>query len=576
MRLRALNAFRMADKFGVRLGLILTLALMPVGILALLRSAGIDSEIRSHTEAALVGETLHAATPVFDQLAQAKGLVEGLAFATGLKGEAVCARLLPGVSQSVWAVSVAAIYDADGGLVCGSHGAPEQISPRDRVQTVIVDGNEVALITSPIFAAAPEKTLADLSTRLDLAQLPDRRALVAVALRGEDAGLQAPDATDGTALILLDDEGSVLSSNIVMSEVAGILPQGHDLRALNTQQQGSFIAPSVAGPKRIYSLNSLIPGRIFALGSWPDQRNAIEMINARSPLIVPAATLAACLIAAWIAAEFMVTRHMRRLRRAISAFSQGDRRIAGLDLTYAPREIRQTAEAFGQMTETILKDEAELEDAVRQREALLRELHHRVKNNLQLMASIMNLQIRRTRSDEARKIMLRLQDRMLSLATVHNGLFHTASLTELRADHLFAGIVDQIVVANAGLGLSPEIEVELAPLTMSPEQIVPLALLLTEALGRAMRSCASTFNAPVVRIRVALEHAHADLVRMSVGHEVIDETAEAREAEDIALSNQLMQAFAFQIAGTLRRERREGYEIQSVSFQLTPASPGYA
>jgi two-component sensor histidine kinase len=574
MRLRALNAFRMADKFGFRLGLILTLALAPVGILALLRSAGIDNEIRSRTEVALVSETLHAATPVFDQLAQAKGLVEGLAVATGLRGEEVCARLLPGVEQSVRAVSNAAIYDADGRLVCGSPGSPELILPNELVQTVLIDGKEAALITVPIFKGLAGRNVAD-TARRDSAPHPDRRAVVAVALNTDDPALLPSRAIAGTALILLDTDGHILSSNIALSEIDAILPQGRDLRALGTQREGSFIAPSVAGAKRIYSLNSLIPGRVLALGSWPDKRNRIEMINAHSPLIVPAATWAACLVAAWIAAEFMVTRHMRRLRGAISAFSQGDRRIDGLDLTYAPREIRQAAEAFGQMTETILKDEAELEDAVRQREALLRELHHRVKNNLQLMASIMNLQIRRTRSDEARKIMLRLQDRMLSLATVHNGLFHTASLTELRADHLFAGIVDQIIVANAGLGLSPEIEVELAPLTMSPEQIVPLALLLTEALGRAMRSCASTFNAPVVRIRVILERERDDQVRMSVCNEILDEIAETLEAEDIALSNQLMQAFAFQLAGTLRRERREAYEIQSISFQLATAASGY-
>ncbi len=54
------------------------------------------------------------------------------------------------------------------------------------------------------------------------------------------------------------------------------------------------------------------------------------------------------------------------------------------------------------MTETILHDEAEMEDVVHQKEVLLREVHHRVKNNLQLIASIMNMQMRRATSPEVR------------------------------------------------------------------------------------------------------------------------------------------------------------------------------
>lgn len=553
MRWSALSAFGFADKFGFRLGLILVLALAPVGILALVRSASIEGEIRARTEAALAGQTLRAAAPVLDQLSQAKGLASGLAGTVAGQNASSCTALMQALVGGDSGIAVAALYDAAGTFRCGSIGSPERVSPRSPIQTALVEGAETPLI---IANAGPEA------------------GLVAVAMHQLPRPGNENDAA--MALILFDADGNVLSSNLLGAEVANSLPQGRDLVALSEQPPGMFVAETPGGPRRIYSLNELIADRVFALGSWPDQRNPVETVNAMSPLIIPAATLAACLIAAWMAAEMMVTRHMRRFRRAITAFSRGDRKIDRLEMPHAPGEIRQAAEAFGQMTDTILQDEAELEDAVRQREALLREVHHRVKNNLQLMASILNLQIRRTRSDEAKKIMRRLQDRMLSLATVHNSLFHTASLTEVQADRLFAGIVDQVIVANTSLGLSTEIETDFGPLLMSPEQIVPLALLLTEALGRAIRDASAQAQDRTARIRVSLRRTEGDTVILTISHAIPADgqptEPEMRENDDIVLGNQLIHAFALQLAGTYRQDREAGQEVQSVRFQLAPAA----
>ena len=564
MRVRDLSLLGLADRFSFRLGLILTLALAPVGILAVVRSVGIESEVRARTEAALAGQTLRAAAPVLDQLSRAKGLAAGVASAVasvladtpGGIDDGTCTDLMRAVADDDQGISIAALYDPQGRLTCGLPGSPDQVWPQNAVQSALVDGAEVPLVVMP---AGPAKGPV--------------AGLVAVALRRADTVLPPPDSSAPLALVLFDGYGNILSSNVTNTEIWQTLPREPTLADFVQTPPRMFDALSNDGAHRIYSLNPLIPDRVYALGSWPDQRSPVEVVNAMSPLIIPAATWAICLFAAWLAAELMVTRHMRRLRRAITAFSKGNRKIDPLDMRQAPGEIRQAAEAFAQMTDTIIRDEAELEDALRQREALLREVHHRVKNNLQLMASILNLQIRRTRSDEAKKIMRRLQDRMLSLATVHNSLFHTASMTEVQADRLFAGIVDQVIVANASLGQPPEIEAEFAPLLMSPEQIVPLALLLTEALGRAIRN--GSLNAPdqIARIRVSLSHHQDGLVLLSVSHRLGD--PEIREAEDTALGSQLIHAFALQLGGSFRQERQDGQEVQSVSFHptLQGASP---
>ena len=83
---------------------------------------------------------------------------------------------------------------------------------------------------------------------------------------------------------------------------------------------------------------------------------------------------------------------------------------------------------FLSMAEGILQDEAELEDALREKSLLIREVHHRVKNNLQLIASIMNMQIRRSRNSETTSVVRRLQDRVLGLARVHRQMYEAQTL----------------------------------------------------------------------------------------------------------------------------------------------------
>jgi two-component system, sensor histidine kinase PdtaS len=133
-------------------------------------------------------------------------------------------------------------------------------------------------------------------------------------------------------------------------------------------------------------------------------------------------------------------------------FAQGHRAPTDLDMSLAPGEIRDATEAFVRLTETIRRDDADLEYALHQKEGLLREVHHRVKNNLQLIASIISMQMRETGSGKARRLMRAVQDRVISLATVHKDLYLTSDMIGLRADDLLPEIVQQVITHAAGSG----------------------------------------------------------------------------------------------------------------------------
>ena len=85
----------------------------------------------------------------------------------------------------------------------------------------------------------------------------------------------------------------------------------------------------------------------------------------------------------------------------------------------APAEIRKLGETFSRMADLISARESELRESLAQKEVLVREIHHRVKNNLQLVMSLLNLHARRIRDPRAELAFAEARSRINALATLH-------------------------------------------------------------------------------------------------------------------------------------------------------------
>ncbi len=242
------------------------------------------------------------------------------------------------------------------------------------------------------------------------------------------------------------------------------------------------------------------------------------------------------------------------------------------NLRGAPSELHEVSDAFDRMTESVIHDEADLEDMIHQKEVLLREVHHRVKNNLQLIASIINMQIRKAKSDESKGLMKGLQDRVMSLATIHRELYQTTGLTDIRADELLHSIVRQIVKMGAQPGAPFDVETRFDDVRLTPDQAVPLSLLVTEALANALKySVAPDGQTP--ELTVTLTRAADGLAVV----EVVNSAAGLPMTLPVGgvgtgLGDQLIRAFAQQLGGTLDRGHDGAVYRLVLSFPVSPLS----
>jgi two-component system, sensor histidine kinase PdtaS len=588
---------RAPARLGVRLALLLSVALLPVGLIAVLQSVSLMDEARARSEAALMGETLMIAQAELRLIQRGQGMAAAIAGEAwevpnprpnpggGTTPAEVCARLLPMVRQQLVAQADIAIIAANGRVICPPSVALSDLKGTDLFEKLMSKGEpDVILDNAGLLgngsAVVISHPIMDPSLRPDAAG--DVMAVVSIvlphmALRetssfpANELPMPLPEA-QGAAILTFNADGEVLTSSRGLAGAEALLPRHRALKALVGSRPLAFTALSVNGLERVYSVVPLIEENLYALATWPGEGNSFRAVDTLPAAMFPALMWAASLIMGWLAAGQLVTRHVRRLRGAISAFAGGDRAVRPIDVSGAPMELRQLSDAFVRMTDTILHDEAELENAVHQKEVLLRELHHRVKNNLQLIASILNMQVRQARSPEAKWLMKGVRDRVMSLATIHRGLYQTSGLTDIRADELLSDISRQLVNMATGPGRRLTIRQELEPVRLTPDQAVPLSLFLTEALTNAMKY-ATQDGEELPWLSLGLTRVNETRVILRITNSI--GTLPRPEAdfpgdlsEPTGLGAQLLEAFSQQIGGDLQREQGEGYFALSLEFTL--------
>ncbi len=561
-------------RLGFRLAFLLAVALLPLGLIAAIQSSTLSGEVRGHAEETLLGRTRAAASIELTLIQKAQGAAEALSHVVRSlpQTETGCSILMRSLVEGSDAFSFAGYIGSDGMIYCSSLDAPFDFSASPYYAALLADpkpevnvnpnssisGNSVLYATHPLIS--------------------DSGAIIGfstIAIQHDTLGPLTTTTRDDGQLYLMtfDDDGEVLTSSSGMSNIDQHLPANRALKAFVGSQPLAFTAEAANGEVRTFAIVPLVSERLYALGSWRSdevwQRGPLSVLP---PATVPILMFLVSLAVAMIAAEKLVVQHIRKLTHAITSFAGGSRMVGDLNLRSAPSEISEAGETFERMADSILRDEAELEDIVHQKEVLLREVHHRVKNNLQLIASIMNMQSRQARTPEARGMIKRLQERVMSLATIHRGLYQTTGVADVRSNELLPDIVRQIVNMASAPGRRFDVTTDFDDIRLTPDQAVPLALLLTEAMTNAMKYAWGAGDAPA-SLQISLKrHGEAGAV-LEIANSVAihDRTDEIGEA-GTGFGTKLINAFAQQLAAEIERtETTERYSL-SISFALRPLS----
>ncbi|KQB13840.1 two-component sensor histidine kinase [Rhodobacter capsulatus] len=559
---------------GLRLTVIMGAVLTPLAVLSYAQTLATERAAENRLRAAILGETLMAAAPQVDLLMQARGTAVALAASLPqlATDPAACSAYLRHVAEEAGNdYSFLGFVPLDGQIRCASTGAPHDLS----ASAWLADLRENPRPKLTVNRDGPLSGTSILN--LSLPVTDDAGALIGFASVSmpqsefQARGL-APSGSVGQplAVVTFDPAGTVLTATNGLEAAARLLPAGHALSDLAGARGESFLDTAPDGERHAFAVVPLWPGELYLLSSWPaDALDEPRLLSGWPPFAFPALMWAASLAVAWIAAHSQVLRQIRALRASITAFAEGERRLPPLRLTGAANELRDVAEAYERMTRAVVQDEADLENVIHQKEVLLREVHHRVKNNLQLIASILNMQLRRAKTDEARAAMRNVQERVLSLATIHRELYLTSGQTDIRADELLPRIAAHVLK----IGTTPErqfdLDLRIDEIRLVPDQAVALALFLAEGLDKALKHA---WRGPggTAAVGVSFTRTAEGPVALRVTNTLAPEGAGTDPGPMLPASDgfgeKLLAAFASQLDGSFSRGPEAGQYVLRLSF----------
>lgn len=556
---------------STQLVVLLTLALLPLGLISLYQTWAVARETDALEARALLAEARNAAASERELLYEGIGSAEVIASAVSLSSfdPEFCSLLTRQFIQSQEVFVWAGVLESGGFVRCSSNDiefqAPDGIKIIDRAR---IHGRGFFSVRQGT-ASGQSVLVAYAPTIFEKKDL----GLTVVSIPHDIANLKLAKRTNSLdfSMTTLNRQGEILSSSEGFEGAKGLLPTELSTQDLMTRVGTTFASDNAAGTPQLYAVSKLIDNEVILVASKPVIANngLLPLERGRIALIFPLLMWAASLAVALFGFHRLVLRHLRDLRSGMRRFALGERDNPLLELKDAPPELQEAQRAFNRMVVILTEAENRTKKDLQEKSVLLREVHHRVKNNLQLVASIMNLQMRKVQSSEAKNVLLQLQNRVRGLAMIHRSLFTTPEMATVNGGDVVRELVDEIGVGYFSKSNDLALETDLEDVPLYPDQAVPLSMFLSEAMTNAIKYVGKPEGEDQANLRISLSLSEDGLVSLAIENTLSVSPPRTEPADpESGLGSRLMQAFVRQLNGNDRvteTDRLYRHEVEFMS-----------
>jgi len=427
---------------AAKLLLLLTLFMLPIGGM-LMWSALRDLQSASDSISAVAGQQVRASVRAMDSLIARNALALRVAAnaASGKAAEDACRE----AARSLEVVPAVArqfqIEGADGTPLCAKGDFSDIVNPprtkAGDIRLWIAEDERSLLIRTGVEGGSA-------TARLTVAEL-------SMALRSEGAQPSSASIDDGRKRIVL------------IQGVAARWREASSFRQRIELGSGRLDAEIVSPIKNITTLERIV-------------------------ILLPFLMAAIAALVSWWLLSHLLIRPLRRLQRSVSDYRPGDDTELIAPESLGPAiEIRDLREAFVRAVERIEETERGLTDALEGQRKLVREVHHRVKNNLQVVASLLSIHGRSADSREGKAAFSAIGRRVDALSVVHRN--HYAELEDnqgiaLRA--LLTELAEGLRASATDTQRRVAIEIKIDPASTTQDVAVAVAFFVTEIVEYAM------------------------------------------------------------------------------------------
>ncbi len=209
--------------------------------------------------------------------------------------------------------------------------------------------------------------------------------------------------------------------------------------------------------------------------------------------------------------------------------------------------------------------EDRIKQSLKEKEVLLREIHHRVKNNLQIISSLLSLQSRYIKDKEAFELFMESQARVKSIAGVHEKLYQSKDLTRVDFADYIKSLSSNLLYTYAAYPNLIKLNINVEDVSLNIETAIPLGLIVNELLTNSIKHAFPDGREGEIRIDL---RPTDDRIELVVGDNGVGfpEDLDFRKTESLGM--QLVFELVDQLDGEIELDRSHGTEFKIVFGEL--------
>jgi len=210
------------------------------------------------------------------------------------------------------------------------------------------------------------------------------------------------------------------------------------------------------------------------------------------------------------------------------------------------------------------QSEQRIREALQQKEVLLREVHHRVKNNLQVIHSLLDLQTLKVKDPTVVAMLQDSQNRIRSMSLIHQTLYQASDVAQVDFEQFLTALMPHLMASYAPARGQVSVQMHAASIKLPINDAVPCGLIVNELVSNALKHGFPQGRSG--QIEVLIDQPSPDRVELSVSNNGLPIPEELRLPPPDSLGLQLVQLLSRQLRGQLEIRRSDPIRF-SLSFQ---------
>ncbi len=134
-----------------------------------------------------------------------------------------------------------------------------------------------------------------------------------------------------------------------------------------------------------------------------------------------------------------------------------------------------------------VRNEEKIMESLREKKLLLREIHHRVKNNLQIISSLLNLQSQYMKDEETQSVFIESKNRVKSMALIHEKLYRSSSLAHIDFEDYVESLVENLIYSYMDVSASIKTEIDVKDIYLNIDTAIPCGLIINELVSNSLK-----------------------------------------------------------------------------------------